>query len=69
MGFLSILSDKIENAKEIVEAGKNISALKEAKESLEKELAQTRSDHQEAMKAVEVATNEEIESLKRTIAA
>jgi acetoin utilization deacetylase AcuC-like enzyme len=53
--------------KEIVEASKNIAALKEAKEGLENELAKTHSNHQEALKSVEDAANEEMESLKRTI--
>jgi small-conductance mechanosensitive channel len=61
------LPDKIEKAKEIVEVGKNIAALKEEKESLQKQLSETQSTHAKAMKVADDATKAEIESLKQTI--
>jgi hypothetical protein len=61
------LPGKIEKAKGIAEAGKNIAALKEAKEGLEKELAKATSEHTVAPKVVEDTANREIESLRQTI--
>jgi hypothetical protein len=58
------LLDKIENVKEILEEGKNIAALKEEKESLQKQLPETYSAHSKAMKAADDAAKAEIESLK-----
>jgi len=62
------LSDKIEKAKGIVEAGKNIAALKEKKESLRKQLEGNLTIHGEAMKRAQEAADKEIAALKRTIA-
>jgi hypothetical protein len=62
------LLDKIEKAKDIVQAGKTISALKEDNERLRAELKKASVEHLKEMHAVEDAANTEIESLKQTIA-
>jgi F0F1-type ATP synthase membrane subunit b/b' len=61
------LLDKIEKAKEIVEAGKNISALKEENEMLWADLKKASKEHRKEMDVIEDAFNAEIESLKKTI--
>jgi hypothetical protein len=62
------LPDKIEKAKEIVEAGKNIAGLKEDNEMLRVELKKASTEHRKEMEVIEDAFNAEIESLKKTIA-
>jgi hypothetical protein len=65
---LFILPDKIDKAKSIVEAGKNISALKEENESLREQLKSNLAAHSRVVNAVEDAANAEIESLKKSLA-
>jgi predicted nucleic acid-binding Zn-ribbon protein len=66
--FLSILSYKIEKAKEVVHAGKNISALQEEMESLRKQLVKNQAMHARAMKEREGAAAAKIDSLKKSVA-
>jgi chromosome segregation ATPase len=65
---LSILSEKIEKAKGIVEAGKNISALQEERDVLKAQLESANTAHKEAMAEAKNTHAAEIQSLKDLVA-